>query len=165
MSDTSNQANAPGGTSDNNTYNISQDLCGGLFLVLVAAFFIWKAWPLPLGSLRAMGPGMLPMAIAVMVGAGGLVLGLNGFLRGDVLQEKWHLRGPFFVLGGVLLFALLIRSVGLSVAGPVSMVFASMATNEFNWKEAVIFSVCMTAACILLFKTLLGLPIPIAQFL
>lgn len=112
-----------------------------------------------------MGPGMLPMTIAVMVGAGGLILALNGYFNGTVLQEKWHLRGPFFVLGGVLLFALLIRSAGLAVAGPVSMIFASMATTEFNWKEAVIFSICMTAGCILMFKYLLGLPIPVAQFL
>ncbi|OJY00489.1 MAG: hypothetical protein BGP04_23320 [Rhizobiales bacterium 62-17] len=164
MSDTGNTTNAPGGTSGN-TYNVPQDLCGGIFLFLIAVFFAWKAWPLPLGSLRAMGPGMLPMTIAAMVGVGGLILALNGLRKGSLLQEKWHLRGPFFVLGGIVLFGLLIRTAGLAVAGPVSMVFASLATSEFRLKEAVIFAVCMTAACILLFKYLLGLPIPIFQFM
>lgn len=148
----------------NKTYNVAQDVCAGLFLIAVAAFFAWKAWPLPLGSLRAMGPGMLPMSIAAMLAIGGFFLVLVGLRSGSPLQERWYWRGPFFVLGGVILFALLIRTAGLIVAGPVSMIFASLATSEFRWKEAIVFAICMTGACILLFKTALQLPIPIATF-
>jgi hypothetical protein len=163
MTDNSTTGSGPDG-SPNDTYNISQDVCAGLFLIAVALFFIWKAYPLPLGSLRAMGPGMLPMSIAVMLAIGGVFLALVGLRSGSLLQDRWHLRGPFFILGGVVLFALLIRTAGLIVAGPVSMIFASLASHEFNWKEATIFSICMTIGCILLFKTALQLPIPIATF-
>jgi len=162
MTDNSTTGSGPGGSLK--TYNVSQDLCGGLFLIAVSAFFYWKAYPLPLGSLRAMGPGMLPVTIAVMLAIGGIILVLIGLRNGSARQETWHLRGPFFVLGGVIVFALLIRTAGLAVAGPASMVFASLGSEEFYWKESIIFSICMTIGCILLCKTALQLPIPIFTF-
>ena len=139
----------------------SQELGAGLFLLAVASFAFWQALELPRGSLRAMGPGMLPQSLAVMVGMGGLGLILSSFLTKGPALERWSLRGPFFVFGGIIIFSLLIRSFGLAVAGPVSMIFGSMASHEFRLKEAVVFSVILTAACILLFKVLLRLPIPV----
>jgi hypothetical protein len=55
--------------------------------------------------------------------------------------------------------------MGLIVAGPLSMIFASFATEEVRPVEAVIFAVCMTAFCIALFKFGLGLPIPVIAFM
>ena len=49
-------------------------------------------------------------------------------------------------------------------AGPLSMIIGSLASEEFDWKEAIIFSIILTAACALLFKTALGLPIPVNVF-
>ena len=89
---------------------------------------------------------------------------------GNVEQDAgfWampHVRGLFFILGGIVLFGLCIRTLGLVVAGPVSMIFASFATNEVRPVEAVIFACVMTAFCILLFKYALGLPIPVVAFI
>lgn len=139
----------------------TQELGAGLFLMAVAAFAYWQGFDLPRGSLRAMGPGMLPMALAFMVGAGGLLMVIYSFLEVGPRLERWSLRGPFFVFGGIIIFALLIRTCGLIVAGPASMIFGSMASPEFRLKEAGIFAVIMTAFCVLLFKVLLRLPIPV----
>lgn len=139
----------------------SQDLGAGLFLIAVALFAYWQALELPAGSLRAMGAGMLPQALAILVGLGGVSLVVSGLLvDGDRLQ-RWSLRGPIFVFGGIILFALLIRTCGLIVAGPVAMIVGSLASDEFRLKESLIFSAIMTGFCILLFKTLLRLPIPV----
>ena len=142
-----------------------QDFAAGLFLVAIAAFAFWQAYDLPVGSLRAMGPGMLPRSVAVLVGAGGVALAIYSFFEDGPAMDRWHWRGPFFILGGIVLFALTIRSLGLMFAGPIAMFFGSMATDEFRWKEALIFSVALTALCILLFKVILRLPIPVAAFL
>ncbi len=139
----------------------TQELGAGLFLMAVAAFAYWQGFDLPRGSLRAMGPGMLPMALTFMVGAGGLLMVIYSFFEAGPRLERWSLRGPFFIFGGIIVFALLIRSCGLMVAGPASMIFAMLASDEFEWKEATIFSIAMTIICILLFKTLLRLPIPV----
>lgn len=144
---------------------IPQDFGAGIFLVLIALFFIWQAWDLPRGSLRAMGPGMLPMSIAVIMGVGGAILALMSLVKGGPALTRPHIRGLFFVLGGLVLFGLTVRSLGLVVAGPLSMIFASFATEEVRPVEAAIFAVVMTAFCIGLFKFALGLPIPVVTFL
>lgn len=139
----------------------TQEFGAGLFLMAVAAFFFWQGLELPRGSLRAMGPGMLPQSLSVMVGLGGLGLVLTSIFSKGPALERWSLRGPFFIFGGIVLFSLLIRTFGLAVAGPVSMVFGTLASTEFRWKESVIFSVILTTLCIILFKVLLRLPIPV----
>jgi hypothetical protein len=139
----------------------TQEFGAGLFLIAVAAFFFWQAVQLPHGSLRAMGPGMLPQTLAVMVAAGGVGLIITSMIANGPALERWSIRGPFFIFGGIVLFALLIRTFGLAVAGPVSMIFGTLGSEEFNAKEATIFSIVLTAICILLFKTLLRLPIPV----
>jgi hypothetical protein len=139
----------------------TQELGAGLFLMAVAAFAYWQGLDLPRGSLRALGPGMLPMALASMVGIGGLLMVIYSFFEVGPRLERWSLRGPFFVFGGIILFALLIRTCGLVIAGPVAMIFGSMASPEFRLKEATIFAAIMTTFCILLFKVLLRLPIPV----
>lgn len=139
----------------------TQELGAGLFLMAVAAFAYWQALALPHGTLRAMGPGMLPQALAIFVALGGLGLVVTSIVSEGPPLERWSLRGPFFIFGGIVIFALLIRTTGLIVAGPASMIFGSLASEEFRWKEATIFSLCLTAVCILLFKTLLRLPIPV----
>ena len=95
---------------------------------------------------------------------GGLLLVVLSMTEAGDQLEAWSVRGLFFIIGGIVIFALTIQSLGLIVAGPAAMVFGSMASPEFRWLEAVIFSVVLTAICILLFKTLLGLPIPVVTF-
>jgi hypothetical protein len=142
-----------------------QDVAAGLFLALVGAIALWLSRDLPLGTLRAMGAGMLPRSLAVMVGIAGLVLVATAFVSDGEKLERWHLRGPILILGSVAVFALTIRTLGLAFAGPLSMLCASFASDEARWKEALVFAVCMTAFCIVLFKVLLGLPIPVVAFL
>ncbi|GGH11349.1 hypothetical protein GCM10007036_08340 [Alsobacter metallidurans] len=138
-----------------------QDGAAGLFLLAVAAFALWQGADLPLGTLRSMGAGMLPTSLAVLVGLFGFILVVLAFLEDGPALERWNLRGPIFILGSVIVFALLIRTAGLAIAGPVAMLVSCFASDEVRWKEAVIFSVCMTAFCILLFKVMLSLPIPV----
>lgn len=144
---------------------LPQDVGAGIFLILIALFFIWQAWELPLGRLRAMGPGMLPMSIAVILGVGGALLVIISLVKGGERLTRPHVRGLFFVLGGLILFGITVRWLGLIIAGPLSMFFASFATEEVRPAEAAIFAVVMTAFCIGLFKFLLGLPIPIIAFI
>ena len=91
------------------------------------------------------------------------------------------MRGPVFVLGAVLVFAMVIRgstlnfggfagipvlasikvpSLGLVVAGPLAVIISSFADKDTKPVEVLIFAVVMTLLCGLLFKELLNLPIP-----
>ena len=154
-----------GGEAARTSVRAPQDFAAGLVLIAIGAFAFWQAYELPVGSLRAMGPGMLPRSVAVLVGAGGVALTFYSFFEDGPALERWHWRGPVFILGGIVLFSLTIRTLGLAFAGPIAMFFGSMASDEFRWKEALIFSIGLTALCVVLFKLLLRLPIPIIAFM
>jgi hypothetical protein len=203
-----------------------QNFVAGLTLVAIALFAVWAISDLPQGTLRAMGPAMLPRWLAIGVGLCGVALAVIGLVKegdglgrsdyspiaaigavlilsaaiafliaivfldrsriGDVfiytflvlfygtvlvlfvlsfLREEWlgatGLRGPFFVVAGILAFAITIRMFGLVVAGPLAMVIGGFATPEVREKEILIFAAVMTAFCVGLFRYLLNLPIPI----
>jgi hypothetical protein len=157
------------------TIRSPQNLAGGLFLVIIGLGAYLMAGDLALGTLRAMGPGMLPKAFAlILAGLGVLLIFESLKYQGEAL-EAWSIRGIVFVLGGCLLFGMAIRGIevgplkipalGLIIAGPLVMFVAGFASDEVKWKEIGIFAVVMTVLCALLFKYALGLPIPLAPWL
>jgi putative tricarboxylic transport membrane protein len=152
-----------------------QDLAAGLFMILLGAGAFLFAWELSIGTLRQIGPGMLPKTFAVICMALGAMLVLSSLrYNGDKL-EGWSWRGVFFVLGGAIAFGLAIRGfdigpismppLGLAVAGPLVIVISGIAADDMKWKELIIFAAAMSLGCALLFKYALGLPIPLAPWL
>jgi hypothetical protein len=157
------------------------DLAGGLFLVALAVIGFAGAFNLPTGTLSGIGSGLLPKTVAVLIAAFGVLLIVHAFLfEGDRL-EQWHLRGPLFVLGGVVAFALFIRGstltfgdifgipvlatvkvpgLGLIVAGPLAVIISAFADRSTRPVEIVVYAVVITLLSGLLFKEFLNLPIP-----
>jgi hypothetical protein len=157
------------------------DFGGGLFLLAIAVLGFAGAFNLPTGTLSGIGSGLLPKTLAVLVAAFGVLLMVQGLMfEGDRL-ERWRLRGPVFVLGAVIVFALLIRGselhfggifgipllakvklpgLGLIVAGPLAVIISSFADKDTKPGEIAVFSIVMTLLCGLLFKEMLNLPIP-----
>jgi hypothetical protein len=157
------------------------DFAGGLFLLAIAVLGFGGAFNLPTGTLSGIGSGLLPKTLAVLVGAFGVLLMVQGLLfEGDRL-ERWNLRGPVFVLGAVLVFALLIRGstlnfggilgipllatvkvpgLGLVVAGPLAVIISAFADKSTRPVEIVVYAVIITMLSGLMFKELLNLPIP-----
>ena len=157
------------------------DLGGGLFLIFLGCLGIAGGYDLPFGTLSGIGSGLLPRTVSLLVGTFGVLLVIQSFLADGERLEKWHLRGPLFVLGAVIVFALVIRgstltiggilgipiiasfkipSLGLIVAGPLAMLVSGLATSETRFGESAIFAAVMTLLSGLLFKDALGLPIP-----
>ena len=153
----------------------TQDLAGGLFMILLALGAFIFSWELPAGTLRQLGPGMLPKAFAVICGALGAMLALASLRYHGEQLSGWSWKGIFFALGGACLFGLTIRgfefgpirvpSLGLLVSGPLLIFFSGLAAEDRKLRELLIFAIAMSAACILLFKYALSLPIPLAPWL
>ncbi|WP_293806929.1 tripartite tricarboxylate transporter TctB family protein [uncultured Bosea sp.] len=101
----------------------TQDLAGGLFMILLAVGAFVFSWDLPAGTLRQLGPGMLPKAFAVICGALGLMLALASLRYHGEQLSGWSWKGIFFALGGALLFGLTIR--GFEVNGFLARVIAA----------------------------------------
>lgn len=138
-----------------------RDLLAGASLVALALFALWAGAGLEGGTLRAMGPGMLPRAVALAVGAAGVVLVALSLLRDGEALGRWPLRGPVFVSLAIVGFALTIRAVGLAVAGPLVVIVSGAASPESRPRELVVFAVVLTAFCVGLFRYALSLPVPV----
>jgi len=147
------------------TVKSPQEVAAGLFLIVVAAIGLWQGAELAAGSLNQMGPGMLPRALSVILVVLGGALALDGFLEKGAGLERWHVRGPVFILGAAVVFGLLVRPVGLAIAGPVAVLLGAMADKGTKFVETLVFGVILTAFCVGLFKYALGLPIPVAPWL
>ena len=142
-----------------------QEFAAGVFLILLAVVAAWQGTDLSVGTMRQLGPGMLPVILTTCTGLSGLVLLVLSFVHDGAPLERWGLRGPLFVLGAIILFGLTIRPLGLAVAGPLVIIIGGFASKESRLIESVIFAVVMTVFCLLLFKVLLTLPIPVAPWL
>jgi hypothetical protein len=148
-----------------------QSVVAGIVLVLLALLALYLTSNLPQGTLRAMGPAMLPRWLAIGVGLCGLALLVGGLLRPGSPLESYTLRGPTLVVIAVVIFGATIRgvsfggidlpSLGLIVAGPAAIFISGFATPEARPKELVILALALTAFCMLLFGDLLNLPIPL----
>lgn len=154
---------------------MSKDLTAGLFLVAVAALVSFKGASLELGTLRQIGPGMLPRGLAVLLGIIGIVLIVKGYAGAPAAPASprasgpwWKrpaLRGPICLFAAVCLFGFSVRPLGFLTAGPLVVLFSALASDETRWGESAIFAVAMTAFCFVLFKQLLSLPIPVAPWI
>lgn len=170
-----------------------QDLAAGLFLIALALFALWLGSSLNPGTLRQMGPGMLPRAVSVLIALTGAGLIASSFISHGPKIGFIAIRGPLFITLGILAFGLTIRgfqiplpggasiptpALGLLGAGPLAIMISGFASAETKWKELAIFAVCMTTFCLLLFKGIslpngaggwttygLNLPIPLAPWL
>jgi len=138
-----------------------QDLVAGVSLVAVSLFALWAAGPLDSGRLGAPGPGLLPRVLAVLLGVVGVWLLVLSVLRPGESLGRWPLRGPVLISLSVVAFAVTIRTPGLAVAGPAAILVAGAASPETRWRELAVFAAAVTAVCIVLFRSLLHLPIPI----
>lgn len=143
---------------------LRQDFAAGLVVTAVAAFALWHTADLAGGTLGAMGAGMMPRVLAILFGALGLLLSLTALLSDGERLERWTLRGPVMILASVVIFGITVRPLGLTLAGPLAIIVAGAASPETRWTEALVFSVLISAFCILLFKFALGLPIPLAPW-
>lgn len=144
---------------------LRQDVLGGALVVAIAALAYWLGSDLAVGTLGGMGPGMLPKALSVLLGALGLLLLVDSVRDSGIRLTVGSLRGPLFVFGALIAFGLAVRSLGLVAAGPLAIVVGALGSDEFKWGETIASGILTTLFCIVLFKLALGLPIPLAPWL
>lgn len=149
------------------------DVIGGAAMVFIAGLVWYGSIGLAVGKVINFGPGAMPKALAFILFFAGVAVLLNGLLQrpdgADVVSVA--LRPPLILGVAIVLFALFIRGgdfgfvttprLGLTLIGPVTVVIAGLATPEANLKELVVLAIGLTAAALLVFYDLLGVPIPV----
>lgn len=135
-----------------------QDFWGGLVMVVVAVVAIWATRDLSGMQGFAFGPGTAPRLFAVLLGACGTIIAVIGLLSDGPGIEPYAFRGPVLVVAAILLFALIVRPVGLVPAAYLTFLIAISGSREAKVIESLIAAAAMTAFCVALFYYGLGLP-------
>lgn len=139
-----------------------QDVLGGLAMIALGALALWLIQDLAVGHAMRMGPGYLPRLLAWLVIGGGAIVAAQGFLvHGGGRLTRWDLRGLFYVLGGLILFGLTVRLLGIGPSSFLAVFFGSFASREARVVEALVYALVLAAFCSVLFKIGLGLPMEI----
>jgi len=136
-----------------------KDYNAGIMYVGIGGFFAGFATNYPMGSAVRMGPAYFPTILGAMLVMLGMILVFRSFfMHGGEPPTKTHWRPLLGILGAVLLFAFFIDRAGLIISSLLTMAFCSLGGWDFKWKEQVVNSVIMTAACVGIFYYGLGLP-------
>jgi hypothetical protein len=138
-----------------------KDLAAGLFFIIIGVLGFWFVRDMPMGAAVRMGPGYIPKVLSCIVAGLGLIIFVRSFVITGEPIEGMKLRPLLIITLAILGFAALIDSNGLVLASLLMMIFGSIGGREFFWREMLIFSVIMTAACVIIFHILLGLPMQV----
>lgn len=139
-----------------------QDVLFGAFLIAVAAAAMFVTRNLTVGTAADMGPGYMPLAVALIILGFGVFLIGRGLLAGHAQDiEAVQIRPLLAILISVGVFALLAERAGLVVASLATILIAGLGGREFRIVESVLFACVLTACAVLLFVRVLALPIPI----
>jgi hypothetical protein len=135
-----------------------QDYYGGLVLMMLAVLALIASSDLPGQRGFAFGPGTAPRLFAVILFGLALAVTVVGVTTSGPPIEKYRLRGPLWVLSAIILFAMIIRPVGLVVAAFLTWMISIFGSTEMRYLESVIAAAVMTVFCVVLFVYLLNLP-------
>lgn len=148
----------PKGRGFSFTIRSPRDFWGGLVLIGVAILAIWASRDLPGQRGFAFGPGTAPRLFAGLLVGLGAVVALVGLVTDGPRIEKYKIRGPVLVIVSILLFAAMIRPLGLVIASYITFIIAIVGSKEMRVVESLLGAAVMTLFCVLLFVYLLNLP-------
>ena len=135
-----------------------QDYYGGLVFVEIAILALIASADLPGQRGFAFGPGTAPRLFSILLAGLGAAVALSGVFVPGPKIEKYKIRGPVFVIASIMLFAMMIRPLGLVPASFITFVIAILGSREMRIVEGLIGAAVMTGFCVLLFVYLLNLP-------
>ncbi|OWU83987.1 hypothetical protein ATO6_16435 [Oceanicola sp. 22II-s10i] len=139
------------------------DLLAGLFVIAMGLYFAIGGLEYRMGTVVRMGPGFVPVSLGVLAVILGAGICLAAFRRAGALPEI-DLRQTLFVLGTIVVFALLLERLGLIPAAFLSVLTASAALPVTRPVSNLVLAVCVAVGTWAVFVLILGLPIPAFRF-
>ena len=146
---------------------------GGVLFIVLGLLFAMIARGVPglsfmpgysMGTPARMGPGFFPFYLGVILTLLGVVIAMGGFKvhpndSGKV--EKFHWKPIFWVLASIVVFGLVLKIVGMLIAGLFLVIGASFGSHDFRLKPVLILGIALVIFCALVFVWGLKLPIPL----
>jgi Tripartite tricarboxylate transporter TctB family len=141
-----------------------KDFWSGLMFVAVGIGFAWGATEYSFGNSARPGPGYFPFGLGILLAVlGGMVLfkALTIETAGGDPIGHFAWKPLIIILGSVAMFGFLLPKLGMLMTLPILIIVASLASQEFTWKGALINAVVLTVGSYLIFIKGLSLTIPL----
>ena len=136
-----------------------KDFWSGLMLIAIGGGAVFIARNYQFGSSLRMGPGYFPTILGGALVMFGLYFVIQGLRSGaEKLEGSWSLRALIILPLSLVLFGLLIDRAGFIPALLALIIGSATASRQFRLIEVLLFSVFLTAACVIVFVWALGLP-------
>ena len=118
-----------------------------------------------MGTPARMGPAFFPFWLGVILVALGIVIAVIGMRTegGEAARfPRYHWRPILFILGSVVMFGLILKAVGMLIAGFLLVFVASMGNPEkFHTRDVILLGIGLVIFCAAVFVFGLKLPIPL----
>lgn len=136
-----------------------KDFWSGVMLIIIGASALFIARNYQFGTSLRMGPGYFPVILSAALVMFGVYFVLQSLRAGgEKLEGSWSLRALVVVPLSLVVFGLLIDRAGFVPAMLALIVISAAASKEIRPIETLLFSVFLTAMCVVVFIWALGLP-------
>jgi putative tricarboxylic transport membrane protein len=137
-----------------------QDLGAGLVFLAIGIAGLYFGSELAFGTSARMGPGYFPILLSMLIIAVGLVVGFKGLTIEGPPIEKVQLRPISFIVAAILIFGILIESIGLALTAILLTIFAAYARPEVKLSETILLGVGLALFTVVVFVYVLGQALP-----
>jgi hypothetical protein len=153
-----------------------KDFWGGVMFAAIGAAFALIAYGLKfgetvviagyaMGTPARMGPAYFPFWLGMILLVLGLIIAFAG-LRGQGGPGSefptFHWRPILYILGSVVMFGIILKAVGMLVAGFLVVLVSSIGNPEkFHTRDVILLGIGLVIFCALVFVIGLKLPIPL----
>ncbi|MFV0336017.1 MAG: tripartite tricarboxylate transporter TctB family protein [Tropicimonas sp.] len=137
-------------------------LCVVAILFLAGVFVAMQALDYELGTLRRMGPGYFPLLLGILLSLLACIIALEPASPARAAVPgpgRRAVRPVLCILGGILMFALLIRNAGFIPAVLACVVAAGLAEPRNRLFEIVLLGLAVTVFASVVFIYGLGVPV------
>jgi putative tricarboxylic transport membrane protein len=154
----------------------AKDFWGGIMFALIGAMFALIAYGVKfgdtvllagysMGTPARMGPAFFPFWLGVILFVLGVAIAAMGFRHEgnaeDTRFPTFHWRPILFILGAVVMFGIILKAVGMLLAGYLLVIVAGFGDPNFKPKGTIILAFFLVIFCALVFVWGLKLPIPL----
>lgn len=143
-----------------------RDFGAGLMYMVIGLFFTFMATQYPMGTAAKMGPGYFPFWLGLVMTALGLLVLLKSLSAKAAIEKipsfNWRVIG--LITGSVVLYGVLLPTMGFIVAVFVLVFMSASASHEFSWKGTLVNAIFLIVFTYSVFVVGLKLQFPLLPF-
>jgi hypothetical protein len=143
------------------TQKDTKDILGGLGMTALGLFAAWHAYSeYEFGDLTRMGAGYFPVSLGLLLAAVGLLIAIPAFFReGEPIKLEMKTFG--LVIVSLVVFAFLLKTLGLVVATIAAVFLSTLADHDISWRARGIVAISIAALTWLVFAFGLSMVLPV----